>query len=29
MQQCIEILLFHIYVKLNMFGATHRSSSGA
>ena len=24
MQQCIKILLFHIYVKLNMFQATHR-----
>ena len=29
MQQCIKILLFHIYMKLNMFGATHRPSSGA
>jgi len=28
MQQCIKIL-FHIYVKLNMFRATHRPSSGA
>ena len=24
MQQCIKILLFHIYMKLNMFRATHR-----
>jgi hypothetical protein len=23
MQQCIKILLFHIYMKLNMFRATH------
>ena len=29
MQQCIKILLFHIYMKLNMFRATHRPSSGA
>jgi len=29
MQQCIKILLFHIYLKLNMFRATHRPSSGA
>ena len=29
MQQCIKILLFHIYVKLNMFLATNRPSSGA
>ena len=29
MQQCIEILLFHIYMKLNMFRATHHPSSGA
>jgi len=29
MQQCIKILLFHIYMKLNMFWATHRPSSGA
>jgi len=29
MQQCINILLFHIYMKLNMFRATHRPSSGA
>jgi hypothetical protein len=29
MQQCIEILLFHIYMKLNMFRVTHRPSSGA
>jgi hypothetical protein len=28
MQQCIKIL-FHIYMKLNMFQATHRQSSGA
>ena len=28
MQQCIKILLFHIYMKLNMFRATHRPSSG-
>jgi len=28
MQQCIKIL-FHIYMKLNMFRATHRPSSGA
>jgi len=28
MQQCIKIL-FHIYVKLNMFRAIHRPSSGA
>jgi len=28
MQQCIKILLFHIYVKLNMFRATRRPSSG-
>jgi len=27
MQQCIKIL-FHIYMKLNMFRATHRPSSG-
>jgi hypothetical protein len=27
MQQCIKILLFHMYTKLNMFRATHRSSS--
>jgi hypothetical protein len=24
-----EFLLFHIYMKLNMFRATHRPSSGA
>ena len=24
MQQCIKILLFHIYMKLSMFRATHR-----
>jgi hypothetical protein len=29
MQQCIKILLFHIYMKLNMFRETHRPSSGA
>jgi uncharacterized protein YehS (DUF1456 family) len=29
MQQCINILLFHIYMKLNVFRATHRPSSGA
>jgi len=29
MQPCIKILLFHIYMKLNMFQATHRPSSGA
>jgi len=29
MQQCIKILLFHIYTKLNMFRATHRPSSRA
>jgi hypothetical protein len=29
MQQCIRILLFRIYMKLNMFQATHRPSSGA
>jgi len=28
MQQCIKIL-FHIYLKLNMFRATHCLSSGA
>jgi len=28
MQQCIKIL-FHIYMKLNIFRATHRPSSGA
>jgi hypothetical protein len=28
MQECIKIL-FHIYMKLNMFWATHRPSSGA
>jgi hypothetical protein len=28
MSQCIKIL-FHIYVKLNIFRATHRPSSGA
>jgi hypothetical protein len=29
MQQRIKILLFLIYMKLNMFRATHRPSSGA
>jgi hypothetical protein len=29
MQQCIRISLFHIYMKLNIFQATHRPSSGA
>jgi len=29
MQECIKFLLFHIYVKLNMFRATHRPSSEA
>jgi len=29
MQQCAKILLFHIYMKLNMFRVTHRPSSGA
>jgi hypothetical protein len=29
MQQCLKILLFHIYMKLKMFWATHRPSSGA
>jgi len=29
MQQRIKILLFHIYMKLNMFRATNRPSSGA
>jgi hypothetical protein len=28
MQQCIKLLLFRIYVKLKMFRATHRPSSG-
>jgi hypothetical protein len=28
-QQHIKILLLHIYMKLNMFRATHRPSSGA
>jgi fumarate reductase subunit D len=27
MQQCIKTLLFRIYIKLNMFRATHRPSS--
>jgi hypothetical protein len=29
MQQCIKSLLFHIYMKFDMFRATHRPSSGA
>jgi hypothetical protein len=29
MQKGVKILLFHIYMKLNMFRATHRPSSGA
>jgi hypothetical protein len=29
MQQCIQNLLFHVYMKLNMFWTTHRPSSGA
>jgi len=29
MQQCINILLFYIYMTLNMFRAIHRLSSGA
>ena len=29
MQQCIKILLFHIYMKLNMFRVTNRPLSGA
>ena len=29
MQQCIKILLFRIYMKLNMFRATHHPPSGA
>jgi len=28
-KQCIKILLFHIYMRLNMFRATHRPSSWA
>jgi hypothetical protein len=28
LQQCIKILLFQIYMKLNMFRAKHRPSSG-
>jgi len=28
-QQCIKTLLFHIYMKLNMFRMTHSISSGA
>jgi len=29
MQQCVKILLFRIYMKLNMFRATNCPSSGA
>jgi hypothetical protein len=29
MQKCIKMLLFHIYIKLNMFWATNRPSSEA
>ena len=29
LQKCIKILLFYIYMKLNMFLATHRPLSGA
>jgi len=29
MQKYIKTLLFHIYMKLNMFRATHRPSSGS
>jgi hypothetical protein len=29
MQQCIKMLLFHIFIKLNVFRATHRPSLGA
>jgi len=29
MQQCIKILLFHIYMKLSMFRVMHHPSSGA
>jgi len=29
LQKSIKILLFHIYMKLNMFRTTHRPSSGA
>jgi len=29
MQQCIKILFFHIYMKLNVFRTTHLPSSGA
>jgi len=29
MQQCIKILLSHIYIKFRMFHATQRPSSGA
>jgi len=29
MRQCIKILLFYVYMKLDMFRATHRPSSGA
>jgi len=28
-QQCIKILLYPIYIKLNMFRVTHRPPSGA
>jgi len=28
MQQCIKILLYHIYMKLNMCRTTDRPSSG-
>jgi len=29
MQQCTKLFLFRIYMKLNMFRATHRPSLGA
>jgi len=29
MQQCIKILFFYIYIKLNMFRETHRPLLGA
>jgi hypothetical protein len=29
MQQCIKVLLFHVYMELNMFRATYHPSSGA
>jgi hypothetical protein len=29
MQQCIKVLVFPIYMKLNMFRTTHRLSPGA